>query len=568
MVDKASLFKNPMTQFLKHHVVLSLAVQQILIGLLGLAFSIVIFQHAQLDLAHSINKLQIVLFAFAIGCLLQVKTLPLVGSGLFLPPISGAVYVQSCMIAVDIGGIPLMSGMVIFAGLCEFLFSFSIQRSRFLFPPETCGLVILLVGMELGVVGFKVTAKPDYMVNIMVFLVTLLPIIIFSVWGRGYIRHICSFIGFICGSISVMLFTHLPFASPTVLKSLPYFALPQFDHLWSMNFAFDWALGLPFLLVAFAASLRTIGLAISVQQFENKSWRRPHYNSIHQAIRSDSLTCMVAGLLGVNGINVSPTATILAIASQYTHKKLAIAMALGFLFLACIPKLLYFISMAPMPMIGAVLMYYASFIFTGGIRTIGTQSFGLRQIYSVGIPFSLAVSTLVFPAIYQQLPYPLNVLGRSALSMGMIAAVLLNLFFHLGSIRRKTFKLIVDDNHEVIISDKLYQYGEAWRLENNLIENSILIAKEITTQLVHNGLAEKDILIRLEQTAEAFKLIFTYTGTPFRLLNAQRGHTDKNVDEEMVIEGLKSYLSGTYPDEVMVKANNNTCTLTLTFHHF
>jgi NCS2 family nucleobase:cation symporter-2 len=543
--------------------------QQVLIGILGIAFTIVIFHGAHLSESELINKLQLLLVVFAVGCFLQITCHRHVGSGLFLPPLSGAIYVQACIIAIHSGGVELMAGMVIFAGFCEFLLSFVIRKIRFLFPPEICGLVILLVGLELGVVSFTTTVVPPYTQNATVFTVTILPIIVFGVWGKHYIRHICSFIGILVGGLYVSYVADTPFLNEAVLKQLPLFALPKVGGIGQLKLSFDPALYIPFFLAAFAATLRTIGLAISLQQFEDEAWRKPNYLPINRGIRADSIASMLAGFFGLNGVNVSPTATTLALASRYTGRDMALVISTLFLILACIPKVLYIVSVAPLAVVGAVLMYYAAFIFTSGIRMLGSSAaIGIRQVYTISIPFFLAISVYITPELYQKLPYPFNFIGRSSLSVGIIAALVLNLFFHLGSFRKKTFTLRMEGQNDVLISQKIYEYGHAWRLNSNLIENCTLIAREIVTQINHIGLADSAVLVEVKQSSESFKLIFSYHGTPLRVTVDRGVDTERDVDEQVVFKGIRAFLTGIYPDEVLAKSNGKEYTLTLVFHHY
>lgn len=546
----------------------SITLQQVLIGFLGLAFSVVIFRQSHLPIAVVTSKLQFILIAYAVGTMLQAWANRFVGSGLFLPPVSGAIYVQPSIIAIAVGGLPLLIGMTIFAGFCEFVLSFIIRRTRFIFPPEICGLVILLVGLQLGGVGFGVALKPNYTDNLIIFICTLAPIIILSVWGKGYVRHVCTIIGVVAGVCSVIFITHGVLPKIPQNADIPWLGLPAFSQLFETHIAFNWSLSLSFFLAGFAATLRTLSLTIAVQQFNNPKWRKPDFSNIQKAIRSDSITAIFAGILGVNGLNISPTATTLAIATRCTSIYISFFMSILFIILAFFPRILFYIASAPLSIVGAILVYYAAFIFTGGIRTIGAQTFGIRQVFAIGVPFVLAISTMMFPTIYRELPPPFNIIGRSALSSGLVFAVLLNLLFYIGTRRAGHFLVRTKDGVETHIRRKLFEYGAGWRLKSDLIEDSISIARELVTQIDHACLADGDIIVDVHDDTLGFTLTFTYNGIPYKMMPLQKADASQVLDEELLISGLKIYLRGTLPDEIITQVKGDECKLIVKFTHF
>ncbi|WP_299006198.1 solute carrier family 23 protein [uncultured Shewanella sp.] len=546
---------------------LSMTAQQSLIGFLGLAFSVVIFRESGLSDELIVQKLQWVLIAYAIGTLLQAvywKKIG-IGTGLMLPPISGAIYVQPSILAIAIGGLPLLIGMTIFAGLCEFILSFILRRTRIIFPPEICGLVLLLVGLELGITSIQAGAKAPYIINGAILLATLLPIVVLSVWGKGYIRHVCSMIGVFTGFIATLYFQGVGNVNEF---NLAFFTFPPLSAITEQSISFNWSLSLPFFLVGFAATIRSLGLTMSVQQANDPQWRKPNYVSLQRAIRTDGLAAMIAGMLGVNGINVSPTSTTMAIAFRCTDVVLSYAMSIVFLLLSCCTGLLVYIANSPLPIVAALLLYYAAFIFTGGIRTIGAQSFGIRQAFTIGISFCVAISIYIIPQAYQVLPAPLNVFGRSSLALGLISAVVLNMFFSIGSRRNARFILRMENYPDRKIRENIHTYGNSWGLKQDLVEDTILIAKEIAHDIHHANLAESDIIVEAKDNSIEFCVSLSYTGAPYKMMPLQTVNMEKILDEEMFIEGLKIYLRGMMPDRVSTSlTHNDQCCVMVSFHH-
>lgn len=546
---------------------ISMTAQQSLIGFLGLAFSVVIFRQSGFTDDVIVSKLQWVLIAYAIGTLLQAVYWQKIGigTGLMLPPISGAIYVQPSILAIAIGGLPLLIGMTIFAGMCEFILSFVLRRTRIIFPPEICGLVLLLVGLELGVASIQAGAKAPYMINGAILMATLLPILVLSVWGKGYIRHVCSMVGVFSGFVVTLYFQGIGNVNEL---NVALFTLPPLSAITEQNISFNWSLSLPFFLVGFAATIRSLGLTMSVQQANDPHWRKPDYPVLQRSIRTDGLAAMIAGALGVNGINVSPTSTTMAIAFRCTDVMLSYAMSLIFILLSCCTGLLIYIANSPLPIVAGLLLYYAAFIFTGGIRTIGAQSFGIRQVFTIGISFCVAMSTHIIPEAYQALPAPLNVFGRSSLALGLIFAVVLNMLFSIGSRRNARFILRMESVPDKLIRENINTYGDSWGLKQDLVEDTIMIAKEIAHDIHHAHLAESDIVVEARDSTIEFSVSLTYTGAPYKMMPLQRVNMEKILDEEMFIEGLKIYLRGMMPDKVSTSLNQNDhCCVMISFNH-
>jgi xanthine/uracil permease len=61
--------------------------------------------------------------------------------------------VKLVLLAATAGGLPAVFGMTVFAGLAEVLLSRYLHRLRMLFPSAISGLVVAVVGLDLGLVG-------------------------------------------------------------------------------------------------------------------------------------------------------------------------------------------------------------------------------------------------------------------------------------------------------------------------------------------------------------------------------------------------------------------------------
>ena len=93
----------------------------------------------------------------AIGTVLQGLPRGPIGSGFLAPPVFSAIFLAPSVLAAQTGGMPLVFGMTLFAGVVEFITGFVLKRLRLVITPVLSGLTVFIVGLELGMVGIGET---------------------------------------------------------------------------------------------------------------------------------------------------------------------------------------------------------------------------------------------------------------------------------------------------------------------------------------------------------------------------------------------------------------------------
>ena len=89
------------------------------------------------------------MLAAGLGSVIQSIGLPFIGSGYLCPNVCGPSYFSLSLSAAWVGGMPLVRGMVIVAGLVEMAIAPIIQRLRRVFPTFIVGLVVAMVGVSI-----------------------------------------------------------------------------------------------------------------------------------------------------------------------------------------------------------------------------------------------------------------------------------------------------------------------------------------------------------------------------------------------------------------------------------
>src|ERR1039458_874940 len=108
------------------------------------------------------NVVALTMIACGIGTILQAVRLRGFGSGFLCPNLCGPNFFIASVEAAWLGGLPLMRGMTIVAGVAEAFFSRFANRLRFLFPAEITGLVVLMVAEGLVPIGVSKVLGINY----------------------------------------------------------------------------------------------------------------------------------------------------------------------------------------------------------------------------------------------------------------------------------------------------------------------------------------------------------------------------------------------------------------------
>ncbi|MBV8282490.1 MAG: xanthine/uracil/vitamin C permease, partial [Candidatus Eremiobacteraeota bacterium] len=279
-----------------------LGVQYAVMALIYLVLVVIVLREAHATPSESIRVMSIACVGLAIGTALQALPRGPIGSGFLAPPIFSAVYLAPSVIAARIGGMPLVFGMTLFAGIIEVLFALALNRLRAVVTPLLSGLTVFVVGLQLGVVGIgqtldvKDVGLPAFPLHLIATSLTLLTCIALSVWARGTLRLLCTLIGLIVGMTAA---SFVGLINPNELKmfgDLSWLALPE-PYWLHLNFS----VGLipAFLASAVAAGLRAVGVITTCQRLNDAAWQRPDTRNIRKGVLADGLSNVVGGSLGV-----------------------------------------------------------------------------------------------------------------------------------------------------------------------------------------------------------------------------------------------------------------------------
>ena len=131
------------------------AIQQVAISSIYMIYPLIVAREAGLQADQIINMLQLGCVVLGVAILLQALPRGPVGSPSLAPSSFTGLYFASSLLAVKTGGMPLLWGMTIIAGVVEMALSLVWRRLRAFVPPESAGLVVFFIGSIIGLAACR-----------------------------------------------------------------------------------------------------------------------------------------------------------------------------------------------------------------------------------------------------------------------------------------------------------------------------------------------------------------------------------------------------------------------------
>ena len=383
------------------------------------------------------SVIALTMIACGVGTIVQSLRCRFIGSGFVCPNLCGPNFFTASMEAAWVGGLPLLRGMTIVAGIAEAVFARFVQRLAFLFPPEITGLVVLMVAqglITLGVskfLGITFEGEPIQRDSVLIASVSLLLMIGVNIWGRGNLRLYSVFLGFFAGYLLSVALGVLPMSRLAEVLSAPWVALPFLEN--SFEIAFDWSLVPIFVIVSITGALKSFGNLIMCEKVNDEGWQAPDMRRISNGLVADSFAVTASGLLGGMASDTSASNVALTKASGATSRRIAYVAGGLFILLAFVPKVSGLLSAMPSPVMGAILVYVSSFMIVSGMQIILGSGMDTRKTFVIGIPLIFGLSLDMAPSLFADVPQALRSLFESPLTLSTVMAVLLHQLLRIGS---------------------------------------------------------------------------------------------------------------------------------------
>lgn len=423
----------------------------LLILSLGMAMPVSIARTAGLDLNLSGSLLSAALFCMGFSCILQTLKTRFIGSGYQSMSVADSAALSACILAAEIGGIPLVLGMTIFSGVLRFILgSFTFKLRRF-FPAEVTGTMIFILGINLVPTALKnflgTSGDPMHLLVALLTLLFMLSCTLFLKPLKPYTALLGILFGFILAAVTGVFDLH----ALDAVRQQSIVALPIYKEL---SYSFDLRALIPFTVVTVAGIVDNIGDYSACQSADDPNFKKPDWRSIESGIRGNALGTTLSGLLGGSIQSTATTNIGIAGASGITSRVVAY-LAGGMLMAASFfPALTSLLSLIPTPVLGAVLLYSGCYIMAGGFSALSECVMDDRRIFTVFLSVFFAISTLI-PNLYAFLPESVSTILVSPMVMGVCVLLVTTLLSRIGTKKVFTFSVGVGPLDIVAMNEEI-----------------------------------------------------------------------------------------------------------------
>lgn len=407
-----------------------LAVQHIFLMSSTLVLPIVLVS----EIGSSNRQVQAVLamtmVACGLGTIVQGLRLPGIGSGYLCPNLCGPNFFTASMGAAWLGGLPLMRGMTIAAGLVEVLFARVLHRIAFLFPTEITGLVVFMVALELvplgtsKFLGIDYAGDPIHSAGLIIATLTLLVMVGINIWGSRQLRLYGVLIGMVFGYVVSLFAGQIGAADLDTVAKAAWLGLPHYEGM--LQFSFRWSLLPAWAIVSVCGALKSFGNLVLCEKINNSAWKEPNIRRIGNGLVADAFSVVMSGLLGGVASDTSASNVSFSSVSGATSRWIGYAAGALFVILGFSPKLSALLTIMPAPVAGAILIFVTCFMMLSGIQIILGSNLDPRKTFVIGVALVFGTSLDIMPQLYAHVYAWLRPLFDSSLTLATVVAIVLN----------------------------------------------------------------------------------------------------------------------------------------------
>jgi NCS2 family nucleobase:cation symporter-2 len=218
----------------------------------------------------------------------------------------------------------------------------------------------------------------------------------------------------------------------------------------------------------------------------------------------------------------------------------------------------------PQPVIGASMVFTASFMIAGGVQIIVSRNVDSRATYVVGVLLLLGLAREIFPAHFKQAVPLLHLFTSRMMSIAVMSAFLLNLIFRIGATRSVTFEFEDADMPVADIEKLLRARGRAWSVPSDAIDRAVGTTEQVMRHLVDASLMTGSPSVTMTYNDVDLTISIHYQGVLLSLPNVGiRKHF--LMEEESFSYGLAAFLTGVYPDRMEARSAGEDAEIRLIF---
>ncbi len=328
------------------------------------------------------------------------------------------------------------TGAVILTGLFYFLVLPVFSRVLKYFPQLVIGTLLLLVSVNLiKVYGSIIVGRPGTPgfadpVNLGLALATVVFTVVFARFLKGTLGQLSVLLGLLAGAVVGALAGAMNFdgilpgpiiSGPTLFP----FGLPTFDLIAAI----------PLLIFSVISMAEATGQTVAVADVVGKEINPREI--VPKTIRGDALMSLLGGMLGTSLIITSGENIGIVRATGIKSRYVTATAGVILIGIALFAPLGRLANAIPAAVVGGTAMIVFAIIGTMGIdmlRRVDLREHG--NMFTLAAALVMGLLPIVVPGMYSKFSPNLQILLSNGLAMGVLTAVLMNIFFHHVGSRR------------------------------------------------------------------------------------------------------------------------------------
>ncbi len=513
----------------------------------------------------AIEYVRMSLIVIGIATLLQCITRGPIGSGYGVPQLAAPIFFGASIIAARTGGLGLISGMTLFAGLLMVIFSTGIERMRALLPTEVIGVIVLMVGISLLPSGlYGLLAIPKGLDTVTRFQVIIVSVLSFGTMVVVTVSHsrfqrLGVLIGVAVGTLASLAAGIVQVESTTLLSAAPWLAPPIPLSLPKLDF--DWKLVPAFVVVALASCAKSVGDLTIFQKANNDSWVRPDMAPLRRGVLASGLGSCIAGLFGSIGTGTSTACIGLAIATRTMSRLIAVLVGVMAIILGCIPVLAALLVSIPAPVKGGMVLFVTCFLMVSGFQLIMSRMLDARRTFVVGVSLAAGLGVNLTPDLYHGLvPQTME----SGLTIAALMALVLNLLARLGVAVSAALEIPIGPEAAMKVAREIELLGGKWGARREVIARVVGALTELTEMLALRHAKTVHIDLKFDEFSIMAKARFD--GPPLQL-PVNRPTEAVMVENDVGLALLSGYLIRAFCKKVEQKTAHGKTVIDMHFQH-
>ena len=420
---------------------------------------------------------------------LQATRMGRIGSGYILLMGPAAPFMAVCVLAVDTGGLPVMSSLIIAASLAQFALALWLAQLRRVITPVVSGvafMVIAVSAMPIAVgrlddvpLGLHPMAGPT------VGAVTLLTVAVLMLRSAGIFRLLAFPITILVGCLAGVLLGAYDLQG--VLEA-SWLAFPQFSAWPGLSPVLDenfLALLPVFFIVSAVVAIKAGNEGAAIQPV---SWRRPRaidFRGVQGTVNAGGIGVFLSGMAGILPILIYlPSSIALINFTGVAARRTGYVIGAMLIALALFPKVVAVLLTIPRPVTGGILMVVMGLLFVEGLRTVLQDGLSQQKAVIVGVSLSLGVGLQAQNILTEALGGPWGVAFGNSIVVGVLSAVLMSVILDMTVARRRRMEAELDMAALPAINEFLRDLGSRLRWSEASIERLCAAGEETLSSML------------------------------------------------------------------------------------